>query len=159
MLELLEVSRSGYYGWRGRKESKRNEENRAVLIEIEKVHEESREAYGALKTWRELKAQGIECGRHRVARLRRKAGIEARRKRRFRITTQSRAGVVAAENRLNQSFEVESVDRVWVGDITFIATAAGWLYLAVFLDLYSRRVVGWAMSERIDQQLGLRCFA
>jgi putative transposase len=155
MCRALEVSRSGYYGWRGGKESKRSEQNRAVLVEIQKVHEENREAYGAIKTWRELKAQGIACGRHRVARLRREAGIEARRKRRFRITTQSRAGVVVAENKLNQNFEVGAVDRAWVGDITFIATGSGWLYLAVLLDLYSRRVVGWAMSERIDQQLVL----
>jgi len=155
MCRALEASRSGYYSWRHGKESKRSEENRAVLIEIKKVHEENREAYGAVKTWRELKAQGIECGRHRVARLRRQAGIEARRKRRFRITTQSRAGVIAAQNKLNQRFEVGVVDRAWVGDITFIATGSGWLYLAVLLDLYSRRVVGWAMSERIDQQLVL----
>lgn len=90
-----------------------------------------------------------------MARLRRQAGIEARRKRRFRITTQSRAGVIAAENKLNQRFEVGAGDRAWVGDITFIATGSGWLYLAVLLDLYSRKVVGWAMSERIDQQLVL----
>ena len=155
MCRALQVSRSGYYSWRDRKESKRSEENRTVLIEIKKVHEGNREAYGAVKTWRELKAQGIECGRHRVARLRRQAGIEARRKRRFRITTQSRAGVIAAENKLNQCFEVGAVDRAWVGDITFIATGSGWLYLAVLLELYSRRVVGWAMSERIDQRLVL----
>jgi putative transposase len=155
MCRALEVSRSGYSSWRHGKESKRSEQNRTVLVEIKKVHEENREAYGAVKTWRELKAQGIECGRHRVARLRRQAGIEARRKRRFRVTTQSRAGVIAAENKLNQCFEVGVVDRAWVGDITFIATSSGWLYLAVLLDLYSRRVVGWAMSERIDQQLVL----
>jgi putative transposase len=155
MCRALEASRSGYYSWRHGKESKRSAKNRAVLVEIQKVHEANREAYGAVKTWRELKAQGIECGRHRVARLRRGAGIEARRKRRFRITTQSRAGVIAAENKLNQCFEVGAADRAWVGDITFIATGSGWLYLAVLLDLYSRRVVGWAMSERIDQQLVL----
>jgi putative transposase len=155
MCRALEASRSGYYSWRHGRESKRSEENRAVLIKIKKVHEENREAYGAVKTWRELTAQGIECGRHRVARLRREAGIEARRKRRFRITTQSRAGVIAAPNKLNQRFEVSAVDRAWVGDITFIATGSGWVYLAVLLDLYSRRVVGWAMSERIDQHLVL----
>jgi len=152
---VLEVSRSGYYSWQNRKESNRSAQNRAVLVEIHKIHEQSRQAYGALKTWRELKAQEIKCGRPRVARLRRQAGIEACRKRRFRITTQSRAGIVAADNRLNQRFDVESVNRAWVGDITFIATAVGWLYLAVLVDLYARRVVGWAMSERIDQQLVL----
>jgi putative transposase len=155
MCTALEVSRSGYYSWRDGMESQRSEKNRAVLVEIQKVHEANREAYGAVKTWRELKAQGIECGRHRVARLRQQAGIESRRKRRFRITTQSRAGMIAAANKLNQCFAVGAADRAWVGDITFIATGSGWLYLAVLLDLYSRRVVGWAMSDRIDQQLVL----
>jgi len=153
MCQAFEISRSGYYGWRERKESKRAEANRTVLTEIHKVHEQSKQAYGAVKTWRELIAQGIACGRHRVARLRKEAGIEARRKRRFRITTQSRMGVVAADNKLNRNFEVGCTNRAWVGDITFLATAAGWLYLAVLIDLYSRKVVGWAMSERIDQQL------
>jgi putative transposase len=153
MCEAFEVSRSGYYSWRDRKESKRAGENRTVLAEIHKVHEQNKQAYGAVKTWRELRARGVDCGRHRVARLRRAAGIEARRKRRFRITTQSRGGVVAAQNKLNQRFEVGTTNLAWVGDITFIATAAGWLYLAVLIDLYSRKVLGWAMSERIDQQL------
>lgn len=152
---VLEVSRNGYYDWRDRPESKRSRDNRKVLSQIREVHSRSREAYGALKTWRELRAKGHQWGRHRVARLRREAGIEARRKRRFRVTTQSRVGVVAAKNRLKQRFEAEAVDRVWVGDITFVPTAEGWLYLAVLIDLYSRRVVGWAMSERIDQQLVL----
>lgn len=155
MCGVLKVSRNGYYDWRDRPESKRSKENRLLLVQIRAVHDRSRQAYGALKTWRDLKAEGFKWGRHRVARLRREAGIEARRKRRFRITTQSRAGVVAAENRLDQRFETKSVNRVWVGDITFVPTAAGWLYLAVLVDLYSRRVVGWAMSERIDQQLVL----
>ena len=155
MCRALEVSRSGYYSWRDGKESQRSEKNRAILVEIQKVHEENRQAYGAVKTWRELRAQGVQCGRHRVARLRRQVGIEARRKRRFRITTQSRGGMIGAENKLKQRFELGVRDRAWVDDITFIATGSGWLYLAVLLDLYSRRVVGWAMSERIDQQLVL----
>ena len=155
MCAALQISRSGYYGWWDRPESKRSQQDRDMLVEIRKVHERSRQAYGAVKTWRELKAEGVVCGRHRVARLRRQAGIEARRKRRFRITTQSRAGVVAAQNRLGQCFEVQAVNRAWVGDITFIATSSGWLYLAVLVDLFARRVVGWAMSERIDQQLVL----
>jgi len=152
---VLKVSRNRYYDWRDRPESKRSRDNRAVLGQIRAVHTRSRQAYGALKTWRELRAEGHQWGRHRVARLRREAGIEARRKRRFRVTTQSRVGVVAAKNRLKQRFKAKAVDRVWVGDITFVPTAEGWLYLAVLIDLYSRRVVGWAMSERIDQQLVL----
>ena len=155
MCAVLNVSRNGYYDWRDRPESKRSEENRAVLSHIRAVHDHSRQAYGALKTWRELRAQGFRWGRHRIARLRQEAGIEARRKRRFRITTQSRAGVVAAKNRLKPRFKAKTANRVWVGDITFVPTAQGWLYLAVLIDMYSRRVVGWAMSERIDQQLVL----
>jgi putative transposase len=155
MCAVLKVSRNGYYDWRERAESKRSRENRAALRQIRAVHDRSRQAYGALKTWRELQAEGFKWGRHRIARLRREAGIEARRKRRFRITTQSRAGVVAANNRLKQRFKAKAADRIWVGDITFVPTAEGWLYLAVLIDLYSRRVVGWAMSERIDQQLVL----
>lgn len=155
MCVVLKVSRNGYYDWRDRPESKRSRENRAVLNQIREVHTRSRQAYGALKTWRDLKSEGFKWGRHRIARLRREAGIEARRKRRFRITTQSRAGVVAAKDRLKQRFKAKAVNRVWVGDITFVPTAEGWLYLAVLIDMYSRRVVGWAMSERIDQQLVL----
>ena len=155
MCAVLQVSRNGYYDARTRGPSKRSQDNQRASAEIQRVHERSRQAYGAHKTWRELRAEGFSWGRHRIARLRREAGIEARRKRRFRITTQARAGLVAADNRLKQNFETNKVDRVWVGDITFIATAAGWLYLAVLIDLYSRRVVGWAMSERIDQQLVL----
>ena len=152
---VLKVSRNGYYDWRDRPESKRSRDNRTVLSQIREVHTRSGEAYGTLKTWRELRAEGHQWGRHRVARLRREAGIEARRKRRFRVTTQSRVGVVTAKNRLKQRFKAKAGDRVWVGDITFVSTAEGWLYLAVLIDLYSRRVVGWAMSERIDQQLVL----
>jgi putative transposase len=155
MCVVLQVSRNGYYDWRDRPESKRSKENRTALSQIREVHARSREAYGAFKTWQELMARGFQWGRHRIAKLRRLAGIEAKRKRRFRITTQSRAGVVAAKNRLKQRFEAKAVNRVWVGDITFVPTAEGWLYLAVLIDLYSRRVVGWAMSARIDQQLVL----
>jgi len=157
MCSVLKVSRNGYYDWRDRPQSRRSQENQQVTAEIHRVHKRSKQSYGAQKTWRELRAEGFNWGRHRIARLRREAGIEARRKRRFRITTQSRAGAVAAKNRLKQRFEAKAVDRIWVGDITFIATAAGWLYLAVLIDLYSRRVVGWAMSERIDQKLVLDC--
>ena len=155
MCVVPQVSRNGYYDWRDRPESKRSKENRTALSQIREVHARSREAYGAFKTCQELMARGFQWGRHRIAKLRRLAGIEAKRKRRFRITTQSRAGVVAAKNRLKQRFEAKAVNRVWVGDITFVPTAEGWLYLAVLIDLYSRRVVGWAMSARIDQQLVL----
>ena len=153
LCRLLGVSRSGYYAWGARPESERVGKDRALLARIETIHRESREAYGAVKTWRSLRAQGVPCGRHRVARLRRQAGIEAKRKRRFRVTTQSRHSLPVAPNVLDRRFAVAQPNRVWVGDITFIPTRAGWLYLAVLLDLYARRIVGWAMSPYIDREL------
>lgn len=153
MCRLLQVSRSGFYAWGCRAESRHAREDRALLTRIEAIHRESREAYGAVKTWRSLRVQGVPCGRHRVARLRRQAGIEARRKRRFRVTTQSRHSFPVAPNVLARRFTVDQPNRVWVGDITFIPTRVGWLYLAVLLDLYARRIVGWAMSQYIDREL------
>lgn len=149
----LTVSRSGYYEWRGRAESRRASADKLLLREIRAVHARSREAYGAYKTWKVLNRAGIVCGKHRVARLRRGAGIEARRKRRFRVTIEHRQTVAPAPNLLARQFRVGVPDRVWVGDITFIATRAGWLYLAILLDLHSRKVVGWAMGARMTQGL------
>jgi putative transposase len=151
----LSVSRSGYYAWRTRPESPRLQANRALLQQIRTVHVETRQAYGAVKTWRELHARGIACGRHRVARLRRADWIEARRMRRFRAAYQARQSTPAAPNLVAQHFTVAAPNRVWARDITFIPTRRGWLYLAVVLDLYSRRVVGWAMSDRINSALVL----
>ena len=153
MCRLLQVSRSGFYAWQCRPESRRAREERSLLARIEAIHRESREAYGTVKTWKELRAHGVSCGRHRIAWIRRQAGIEAKRKRRFRVTTQSRHSFPIALNVLARRFAVNRPDRVWVGDITFIPTQAGWLYLAVLLDLYARRVVGWAMSHYIDSNL------
>jgi putative transposase len=151
----LHVSRSGYYAWRTRPESRRSQANRTLLRQIRTVHGEFRQAYGAVKTWWELHDRGIACGRHRVARLRRLDGIEARRMRRFRAAYQGRNSAPAAPNLVAQHFTVPAPNRVWAGDITFIPTRRGWLYLAVVLDLYSRRVIGWAMSDRINGALVL----
>lgn len=153
LCRTLAVSPSGFYAWRGRPESRRRREDRALLAQIAQVHRDSREAYGAVKTWHALRAQGVACGRHRVARLRRHAGIEAKRRRRFRVTTQSRHSYPVAANVLARAFAVPQPNRVWVGDITFIPTQAGWLYLAVLVDLFARRIVGWAMSRYIDREL------
>jgi transposase InsO family protein len=151
----LGVSRSGYYAWRACPESRRTRENQALLTRIRAVHTEAREAYGAVKTWRVLRAQGVACGRHRVARLRRAHGIEARRRRRFRLAYKARNSAPAAPNLVDRQFHASAPNRIWAGDITFIPTRQGWLYLAVVLDLYSRRIVGWAMSARPDSQLVL----
>ena len=155
MCQVLGVSRSGYYAWCTRSPSKRALANGKLLEQIRRIHREAREAYGAVKTWEELLKQGIACGRHRVARLRRRAGIEARRKLRFRLTTQSRQNQPAAPNLVERRFEAGAPNRIWVGDITFIATREGWLYLAILLDLFARRVVGWSMRHLIDTELVL----
>jgi transposase InsO family protein len=149
------VSRSGYYAGRRRPESHRAQANRTLLDQIQRLHTRNREAYGAVKTWWALKEEGIACGRHRVRRLRRGNGIEARRMRRFKAAYAGRNSDPAAPNHLNRQFAVPAPNRVWAGDITFISTRRGWLYLAVLLDLYSRRVIGWAMSHRPDGQLVL----
>lgn len=151
----LGVSRSGYYEWLGRPASRRATEDRALLDRIRLLHRQSREAYGAYKTWRVLKVQGIACGKHRVARLRRQNGIEALRKRRFRVSVEHHKRAAAAPNTLNRQFAVTKPNRVWAGDTTVIPTGTGWLHLAVLLDLYSRRVVGWAMGNNRSQVLSL----
>jgi len=153
LCRLLQVSRSGFYAWCHRGPSQRTVENRALLDEIRRIHLETNEAYGAVKTWRELRIRGFACGRHRVARLRQEAHIEARRKMRFRITTQSRQGQLVFPNLLDQCFTASGPDRVWVGDITFVPTREGWLYLAILLDLFGRRVVGWSMRHLLDTKL------
>jgi putative transposase len=155
MCAVLGVSRSGYYEWRDRPESRRTIEDRQLLQRIRAVHLQSREAYGAYKTWRVLRAKGVVCGRHRVARLRRQNGIEARRKRRFRVVVEHHKLALPAPNRLARRFRVDQPDRFWAGDMTVIPTGAGWLHLAVLLDLYSRRVVGWAMGNERSQALSL----
>lgn len=156
MCSVLQVSRSGYYHWVDRPESRRAREDRLLLVHIRRVHLQSRRAYGTVKTWRELCAQGVACGKHRVARLRRRDGIEAQRKRRFRLTVESRNSAPAAPNVLRQQFVAPRPNRVWVGDLTFIRTRAGFLYLAVLLDLFARKVVGWAMHERPNLEVTLR---
>jgi len=153
MCEVLRVSRSGYYEWRSRPKTRRATQNETLLTHIRRVHEQLRQAYGAKKTWLELRDQGIACGKHRVARLRKIAGIEARRKRRFRLTVENHATAPAAPNLVQQRFKVVAPNRIWVGDMTFIRTRAGFLYLAVLLDLFGRRVVGWSMSSRPNLDL------
>lgn len=158
LCRVLGVSRSGYYAWRDRRPSRRAQADAQLLRHIQRIHTRHRGHSGALKTWGVLRAEGIACGKHRVARLRRAHGIVARRRRRFVVTTRAKAGATAAPNHLQRRFQASQPDRVWVGDVTFIPTRQGWLYLAVLLDLYSRRVVGWAMSSRNDTALVAAAF-
>lgn len=153
MCRALSASRSGYYAWRERSPSARQAEDQALAAHVRRVHIVTREAYGARKVWRALVAEGIACGRHRIARLRRENGIEARRRRRFKVTHYARRHKSTAPDRLRRQFQAERPNQCWVGDVTFISTRAGWLYLAVLIDLHSRKVIGWAMSDRNDEPL------
>jgi putative transposase len=153
MCQILKISRSGYYDWRGREECMRSQRDRVLLKEIRKIHQEMKEAYGAIKTWRTLQRSGMVCGKHRVARLRHQAGIEARRKRKFRLAYQARHTSPAPPNLLRWPFKAEHPDQIWVTDVTFIPTRSGWLYLAVMIDLYTRLIVGWSMKDRANQEL------
>ncbi len=155
MCRVLKVSRSGYYAWRTRPESPRTRANRRLVSEIRAVHEASRKNYGSPRVFEELRERGHTAGRHRIARLMRENGIRGRRRRRFRTTTQSNHSHPVAENVVERRFDVQTMNETWATDITYIWTLEGWLYLCVILDLFSRRVVGWSMDARIDQNLTL----
>ncbi|MGH8398970.1 MAG: IS3 family transposase, partial [Gammaproteobacteria bacterium] len=153
MCRVLKVSRSGFYAWCSRPPSRHALANAQLLQRIRQIHLASRQTCGTVKTWKILRTAGETCGRHRVARLRQRHGIEANRMRRFRSRYAAANSAPPAPNLLNRDFQVGQLDRVWVGDVTFIPTREGMLYLAVLLDLHSRRVVGWAMSTKINQPL------
>ena len=155
MCKVLKASKSGYYAWKKRPLSKRKLLDKFLAEEIQRIHVESRENYGVIKTWKMLRVKGVCCGKHRVARIRKENGIESRRRKRFKITTLSRNTEWIAPNLLNRCFTIAEPNRVWVGDVTFLATRTGWLYVAILLDLYSRKVIGWAMSDRNNKELVL----
>ena len=155
MCELLGVSRGGYCAWAGRAESARAADDRTLAAEIRAAYEASRGRYGSPRVHAELRARGRRIGRKRVARLMRGMGLAARRRRRFRRTTDSRHAFPIAPNLLERNFTAEAPDRVWLADLTYIWTAQGWLYLAAVLDLYTHRVVGWAMADHLRHELTL----
>ena len=152
---VLQVSRSGYYAWQRRPASRRAQTNRRLVEQIRQLHTATKERYGAVKLWHALTAMGVACGRHRVARLRRAHGLIARRIRRFRLVVERHQFAPPAPNHVQRIFTAPAPNRLWAGDLTAIATRAGWLYLAVLLDLYSRRVIGWAMSATPDKQVAV----
>jgi putative transposase len=156
LCEVLGVSRGGYYSWLSRPESQRAREDRRLLPRIRAAFRENRRSYGSPRIYAELREEGIRCGRHRVARLMRQDRLQARPKRRFKITTQSAHAHEVAPNELQRQFQVAVPDTCWAGDITYVWTQEGWLYLAVLLDLCSRRIVGWAVSDRLTEELTLK---
>jgi transposase InsO family protein len=154
MCRLLQVGRSGYYAWKRRAPSPRSQTNQMLTSHIRTEFALSRKSYGSPRLYRALRTQGLACGRHRVARLMRQAHLQARPQRRWHpITTQRDPERVAAPNLLAQEFHAQAPNQKWVSDFTYIATREGWLYLAVVLDLFSRRVIGWSMQPTRDNQL------
>ena len=149
------LSRSGLYASLTRPESKRTKENRLLEARLRIIHAESHETYGVPRVLSELDELGIHVNHKRVERLRRLLGIKLRHRKRFKPTTNSKHDFPVAKNVLARNFKVAEPNKVWAGDITYIPTKEGWLYLAVVIDLFSRKVVGWAMSKRIDAELAL----
>lgn len=154
MCQVLQVGRSGYYAWRKRKPSIRQQANQILTAEIRRIYLKSRCTYGSPRIHASLLREGIKCGKNRVARLMRQAGLRGRKpKRRYPQTTQHRQGAIPTPNLLNRDFNARQPNQKWVTDITYIDTAEGWLYLAPVLDLYGRRVVGWAMEDHMECSL------
>ncbi len=153
MCRLLRVSRSGFYVWRGRSPSLRAQGNAVLSEEVKAIFSASRETYGSVRVQRSLHDAGRKVGRHRVRRVMREGGLRAAARRAFQVTTDSNHALPVAENLLQQKFVATAPHQVWLSDITYIRTDQGWLFLACVLDLYSRRIVGWATSERIDSEL------
>jgi putative transposase len=155
LCRMLQVSRAGFYAWQARPPAPRAQADERLGLEIAAIHAESQRRYGSPRIHAELVHRGCRTSRKRVARLMRVHGLVARRRRRFCVTTQSRHPFPIAPNVLARQFERAVPDQAWVTDITYIPTGEGWLYLAVILDLCSRFAVGWAMSERITDDLTL----
>jgi transposase InsO family protein len=162
LCQAFEVSPSGYYDWSGRQEQpcQRQREDQQLKAEIQRIHEQSRKTYGAPRVQMELRGQGQRHGRNRIARLMREQDLCGRQKKRFRVqTTDSNHDEPIAPNRLAQAPAPTGPDQLWAADITYVETSAGWVYVAGILDLYSRRIVGWAVSQQMDTALVLRALS
>jgi len=155
LCRALRVSRSGYSAWKRRRPSRRAKEEQSLLIEIRAAHQESKGTYGSPRIHRDLLAREFTCSENRVARIMRKYDITARPLRQYVTTTDSNHPLPVAPNRLERKFTAEEPNTHWSADITYLRTGEGWLYLAVVLDLYSRRVIGWSMRDTLDRSLPL----
>ena len=155
MCKVLNVSSSGYYAWHKRPVSAREMANQELVRAIKAAYNSSYETYGSPRIYHELKAQGVACSENRVARLMRLNSIRAKQVRRYKTTTKRNKARPVASNLLKLKFVADRPDQIWLVDITYIRTEEGWLYLATVLDLYSRQIVGWAMSDRMTSDLTL----
>ena len=155
MVNMFGVSRSRYYAWLKSGPSKHDIRDLKLLEIIKQIFKKNRGSYGSPRVHDDMKDQGIRCSCKRVARIMRENGLRARRKQRFKVTTDSKHDLPIADNLLNQNFIVEEPDRWWVSDITYVWTLEGWLYLCVILDLFSRMAVGWSMADHIRAELAI----
>ena len=155
LCRLLSVSQSGYHAWKGRTMSPRRRQDMVVSAHMRAAFEMSHQTYGSPRMTHELRAQGFAVGRRRIARLMRESGLKARQKRRFARTTDSAHGLPVAPNLIAQCFDASRPNQKWGADITYVWTRQGWLYLAVVIDLYARRIIGWAVSDRLHADLAL----
>ena len=155
MCQVLKVSRSGYYDWQHRKLNPRQSSNAALDCEIRAIFSEHRGRYGAPRIADELKDRGIVCSENRVARRMQALGLRAIQAKKFKVTTDSNHDKPVADDLLEQDFTASQPNEKWVSDITYVWTDEGWLYLALVMDLCSRRILGWAMATRINQDLTL----
>ena len=158
MCRVLEASKAGYYAWRKREPSDHENRDAEIAEVIVEIYRKSRKRYGSPRVHRALRKKGIRCGKKRAARIMRERGIKGKQRKRFRRTTNSKHEHPIAENVLNRCFDPQEIgapDVVWAGDTTYIWTLEGWLYLAVILDLFSRRVIGWSMRHTLEADLAL----
>lgn len=153
LCRTLNVTRSGFYAWRKRSPSTRQQENERLKVAIRALHKRTRESYGSRRLQVELAAEGFVAGRDRIARLRHEMNIHCKQKRKFRVTTDSNHDFPVAENLLNQIFAPTAPNEVWVTDLTYIPTGEGWLYLSGIKDVFTCEIVGYAMGERMTKEL------
>ena len=156
MCQVLKVSRSGYYTWKNKEPSNRYKENLIVLNRIKVIYEENKGRYGSIRITKQLRRDGIVCGKNRIARLMNTNDIRAKTKKRFKITTNSKHNYSVSPNLLKQDFIVKGINKKWVSDITYIYTSEGWLYFAGILDLCSKKIVGWAFGDSLVGNLVIR---
>jgi len=150
------MSRGGYYNWLRGLGQRRAHADEVLLADIRRVYADNDRRYGSPRIYRDLLKDGVSCGKERIERLMRDNGIKAKHAKKFKVTTDSSHNLPVAPNVLAGRFEWERPNQAWVGDMTYIPTDEGWLYLAVLIDLFSRRIVGWAMDKRITRHLPLR---
>lgn len=156
MCQVLDISRSSYYGWKKNGKSKRAQENEILLTEIKKVYKKNREVYGSPRITKELQENNISCSHNRVEKIMKENNIIAKTKRKFKITTMSKNNKAVAEDLLKKDFTTDKINKVWTSDITYIWTREGWLYLTVILDMFSRKIISWTLEKYLNNDIVIK---